>query len=62
MMLLIRTHQPNFAELEKFGTLSPVGRMGEPGEIASLGLYLASDEASFCTGAEFVADGGATAM
>ena len=53
---------PNFAELQKFGTMSPLGRMAEPEEITSMILYLASDEASFCTGAEFVVDGGATAM
>ncbi|WP_347110864.1 glucose 1-dehydrogenase [Paenarthrobacter sp. S56] len=38
-----------------------IGRMGHPGEVAGLILYLASDEASFVTGAEFVIDGGDTA-
>lgn len=36
----------------------PLGRMGFPEEIAALALFLASDEASFCTGADFIADGG----
>ena len=39
----------------------PLGRMAEASEIADVVVFLASDEASFCTGADFVADGGVTA-
>ena len=36
----------------------PLGRMGAPEEIARLSLFLASDEASYITGAEIAVDGG----
>ena len=39
----------------------PIGRMGQPDEIAYAALYLASDEAAFVTGSAFVIDGGWTA-
>ena len=39
----------------------PMGRLGTPAEIARAALYLASDDADFVTGVEFVIDGGLTA-
>lgn len=43
------------------GNMHPIGRVGEPEDIAYGILYLASDEASFVTGSELVVDGGYTA-
>lgn len=40
---------------------SPLGRLGTPQDMAHMVLFLASDESSFATGAEFVVDGGYTA-
>ena len=40
----------------------PLGRYGEPEEVATGALYLASDESSFVTGSELVIDGGWTAQ
>src|SRR5262249_38695137 len=40
--------------------LHPLGRLGTPEDVAAAALYLASDEASFVTGATMVIDGGMT--
>lgn len=43
---------------EKLSKSQPIGRMGQPQEIAALVEYLCSDEASFITGSNFPIDGG----
>ena len=41
--------------------LHPLGRLGQPKEVADMVLFLLSDESTFSTGSEFVCDGGLTA-
>jgi len=43
---------------EKLAKSQPIGRMGEPAEVASLALFLCSDEAAFITGVDYPIDGG----
>jgi len=53
---VIRT--PMTAGLDLGDQLGALNRIGEPSEVSALVVYLASDESSFQTGAEFVIDGG----
>ena len=46
---------------QRFGRHQPVGRVGEPEDIANAALYLASDDSTFVTGTAMVVDGGAQA-
>ena len=43
---------------DKLAKTQPIGRMGEPDEVASLALFLCSDAAAFITGVDYPIDGG----
>lgn len=47
---------------ERMSASLPLARLGEPQDIANIVVYLASDEANYVTGGEFVVDGGMTAV
>jgi NAD(P)-dependent dehydrogenase (short-subunit alcohol dehydrogenase family) len=65
----VRTESPNWKKrlgkdpqvFEKLARWYPVGRVGEPSDIAAAIAFLASDEAAFVNGANLVVDGGLTA-
>ncbi|HSL22451.1 MAG TPA: SDR family NAD(P)-dependent oxidoreductase [Vicinamibacterales bacterium] len=54
----LREYPDPDAAYREMAASQPIGRMGRPEEIASLALYLASDEAAFVTGAAVPIDGG----
>jgi NAD(P)-dependent dehydrogenase (short-subunit alcohol dehydrogenase family) len=61
-MIAPRLDQPvgNMTGRQWLEELHPLGRLGRADEVASMILFLLSDESSFSTGAEFVCDGGLT--
>ncbi|MGC8550831.1 MAG: SDR family NAD(P)-dependent oxidoreductase [Acidobacteriaceae bacterium] len=56
----LHQHYPGKEELmyAKLSNAQPIGRMGSPEEVASLALFLCSDNAAFITGADIPLDGG----
>jgi meso-butanediol dehydrogenase / (S,S)-butanediol dehydrogenase / diacetyl reductase len=46
---------------ERFGQAHPLRRIGEPEEVAELAAFLASEKAAFCTGGDYLVDGGLVA-
>jgi 3(or 17)beta-hydroxysteroid dehydrogenase len=58
--ILAQTGRPDMARSQITRDI-PLGRLGQPSEVAELCVYLLSDESSFVTGSEFPIDGGLTA-
>jgi 3(or 17)beta-hydroxysteroid dehydrogenase len=58
--ILAQTGRPEVARGQLARDI-PLGRLGQPAEVAELCVYLLSDESAFVTGAEFAIDGGLTA-
>jgi NAD(P)-dependent dehydrogenase (short-subunit alcohol dehydrogenase family) len=46
----------------QYASMTPMGRIGRPEEMAAAALFLASDDSSFSTGIDLVADGGLTQL
>jgi NAD(P)-dependent dehydrogenase (short-subunit alcohol dehydrogenase family) len=60
--LLAGAKQENAENWDMFVQAIPMGRLGDPEDIANCALFLASDQGKYITGAELVVDGGVTAM
>jgi len=58
---MLRSFFSSPEEVRQFGDSFPIGRLGQPAELAQVVLFLASEEASYVTGALIAVDGGQTA-
>ncbi|GIN58519.1 SDR family NAD(P)-dependent oxidoreductase [Lederbergia ruris] len=54
--------EDNKEMVEEFAKSIPMKRIAKPEEVTNMVLFLASDDSSYCTGSEFVVDGGSTTL
>ena len=57
----LAVHEENPEGRAFAGTIAPLGRIGQPEEVAEVALFLASDDSRFVTAAAYNVDGGWTA-
>jgi NAD(P)-dependent dehydrogenase (short-subunit alcohol dehydrogenase family) len=55
---LAPSEQVNQEMIKSVESKTPLGRLGDPDEVASAALFLASDDSSFVNGSELFVDGG----
>ena len=60
----LKTNYPGREQemFEKLSRTQPIGRMGQPSEIAELALFLCADTGAFITGSNYTIDGGFTTL
>jgi 3-oxoacyl-[acyl-carrier protein] reductase len=58
MRVYLENHADPAARRAELDALHPIGRVGRPAEVAAVAAFLASDDASFVTGADVAVDGG----
>ncbi len=58
MRVYLEGHADPASRRAELDALHPIGRVGQPSEVAAVAAFLASEDASFVTGAELVVDGG----
>jgi 3alpha(or 20beta)-hydroxysteroid dehydrogenase len=60
--MLDQVNEGDTSRAERMLAAVPMRRVAEPMEVARLALFLASDDSSYCTGSEFIVDGGVLAI
>jgi len=57
---MVNTEEFAHVDRDAYFSAIPAGRIGQPRDVAMLALFLASEESDYCTGAEFIVDGGSS--